>query len=82
MKFVEVQSSSVIIVAASIRHLSKRNASFHLRHLHQLANLEQILVLENVKHYHLKVNVLTDGTIEYDRKLTIGSGSALYGIEA
>jgi DNA mismatch repair protein MutS len=76
------QTSGLAIVAASIRHLSKRNASFlFATHLHQLANLEQIQVLDNVEHYHLKVNVLTDGTIEYDRKLTLGSGSALYGIE-
>ena len=51
-------------------------------HLHSLSTLESVKELENVKHYHLKVHCdpLTNKLV-YDRRLTPGSGTSLYGLE-
>ena len=43
---------------------------------------EMINNLKNVKHYHLKVIIdNVTKTLIYDRKLSEGSGSSVYGLE-
>jgi DNA mismatch repair protein MutS len=70
------------LVASSIVHLSKKNASFvFATHLHELIHLECIKKLENVKAYHLSVDYdATNDMLIYDRKLKEGSGDKIYGI--
>jgi len=75
--------SGVAIVTAGIQTLAKRNTSFiFATHLHQLAELSEVTELDNVEMYHLEViyNKEQD-TLLYNRKLTIGSGSPIYGLE-
>lgn len=75
--------SAISIVSASIITLSKQNSSFlFATHLHNLSSLECITDLKNIGMFHLAVryNPNTDILI-YDRHLSPGSGSSLYGLE-
>ena len=75
--------SATSIVAAGIHTLAKRRACFvFATHLHTLMDIEQVTSLENLKVYHLEV--IYDRalkTLVYNRKLTPGSGSSVYGLE-
>lgn len=75
--------SAVSIVSASIITLSQKQASFlFATHLHQVAQIESITGLKNVKMYHLKVSYdNTNNRLIYDRILTEGTGSPVYGLE-
>ena len=76
-------TSALAIVGAGVEWLHKKKSSFMFAtHLHSLSSLETVKILENVKHYHLKVHCdpLTNKLV-YDRRLTPGSGSSLYGLE-
>jgi DNA mismatch repair protein MutS len=74
-------ASAVAIVAASIAHLSESQSSFiFATHLHELSKMEEVLCLENVKHYHLSIDFSGD-QIVYCRTMKSGSGLGLYGIE-
>ena len=75
--------SAQSIVAAGVITLAKLNSSFiFATHLHHLSKMDRIKQLENVDFYHLRVlydektKVLT-----YDRKLEMGSGNPIYGLE-
>jgi len=75
--------SAISIVSASIITLSKQNSSFlFATHLHNLSSMECITELENIAMFHLavKYDSKTDLLI-YDRHLSHGSGSSLYGLE-
>jgi DNA mismatch repair protein MutS len=70
------------IVATSIIELEKSQSSFiFATHLHEIANMERIKKLTNVKAYHISVEYdpISD-TLIYDRKLKEGSGETIYGI--
>lgn len=77
------QVSALAIVASSIMELSKKNGNFiFATHLHKLSTMDEIIALQNVKTWHLKV--LYDEALDcliYDRKLERGAGSDLYGLE-
>lgn len=75
--------SAVAIVASAIRHLSKCKSSFiFATHLHQLAGMEEIRELDNVKNFHLRVFYnQKEGELIYDRHLMPGSGDPIYGLE-
>jgi DNA mismatch repair protein MutS len=77
------QVSALAIVASSIIELSNKNCNFvFATHLHRLSSMEEVITLKNVKTWHLKV--LYDeqnDCLLYDRKLEIGAGSDLYGLE-
>jgi DNA mismatch repair protein MutS len=77
------QVSALAIVASSIIELSKKNGNFiFATHLHKLSTMDEIIALQNVKTWHLKV--LYDEVLDcliYDRKLERGAGSDLYGLE-
>ena len=75
--------SGISIVASGILALEKRGTSFlFATHLHEVAQLDCVRVLTNVRmahmavHYDEKTNVLI-----YDRILRSGTGDTLYGLE-
>ena len=75
--------SAMSIVSAGIFELCTRKVAFiFATHLHDLKNISHIKSLQNLKIYHL--SVLFDeesGKLIYNRKLTEGQGSSLYGLE-
>jgi DNA mismatch repair protein MutS len=75
--------SGLSIVAAAILKLSKLKSMFMFAtHLHQLPNIKEIESLRNIICLHL--SVLYDDTndkLVFNRKLSIGSGSSMYGLE-
>ena len=75
--------SALSIVSSAIVKLSKLNSYFiFATHLHQLPNIPQIKELENLIFLHLGVTYdEVEDKLIYNRKLEIGSGSTLYGLE-
>jgi DNA mismatch repair protein MutS len=75
--------SALSIVSAGIIELCSRSSSFiFASHLHDLVNISRIKILDNLKIYHL--GVLYDeksGKLIYNRKLSLGQGNTLYGLE-
>jgi DNA mismatch repair protein MutS len=76
------QISANAIVATTVIHLSKCGANFiFATHLHDVANMERIKVLSNVKVFHLTVEYdKIKDTLVFDRKLKSGPGEPIYGI--
>lgn len=74
--------SAISIVASTIIHLSQLDSSFMFAtHLHEIATMDRITKLKNVKSFHISVEYdnVTDSLI-YDRVLKPGSGESVYGI--
>ena len=76
-------ASATAIVAAGIQTLAGRSTNFFFAtHLHELADIPEIGKDPNVVAYHLTVHPdIENGALIYDRKLRIGCGSAMYGLE-
>jgi len=75
--------SGLAIVAAGVITLDKSGCSFiFATHLHQLSKINKITKLEKIKNYHMETiyNNKT-GKLIYNRKLKLGSGNAIYGLE-
>jgi DNA mismatch repair protein MutS len=75
-------TSGLAIVSSALIKLAKTNASFiFATHLHELADMDRIRQLPNIKTYHLTVqhDQKTDQLI-FDRKLKEGSGDKIYGV--
>lgn len=75
--------SALSIVASTILELSKRSVKFiFATHLHELTRIIDVKDLSNVNFYNLSVihNEKTN-KLEYNRKLQLGSGSNMYGLE-
>ncbi len=75
--------SALAIVASAVMRLHEQGAFFiFATHLHQLTSLKEIQALKAIVFLHLGVqyNEAID-KLEYNRKLEIGSGSSLYGLE-
>jgi DNA mismatch repair protein MutS len=75
--------SALAIVSSAILRLEELGARFiFASHLHQLADVEAIARLKRLIFLHLGVryDAATDRLI-YDRKLKIGLGDSLYGLE-
>jgi DNA mismatch repair protein MutS len=75
--------SATALVAAGVETLAARRTKFiFATHLHELAALPDVAGIASVKPFHLRVtyDAATD-VLHYDRVLTPGSGSALYGLE-
>ena len=75
--------SGVSIVASAILKLAKLKSIFvFATHLHQLPEIEEIESLRNIIYLHLSVlyNEQDDKLI-FNRKLSYGSGSSMYGLE-
>lgn len=75
--------SATALVAAGVEELAARHTKFvFATHLHELSTLPDILLLPNVRLAHLRVQYdEARDLLVYDRTLTPGSGSALYGLE-
>jgi DNA mismatch repair protein MutS len=75
--------SAMSIVSAGIITLCQRNTSFvFATHLHDLTNIEPVKQMKNLDVYHLSVEYDSENEILiYDRKLKMGQGSTLYGLE-
>ena len=75
--------SGVSIVTSAIMKLSKLQSIFMFAtHLHQLPQLQEIQKLKNVICLHLSVLYKEkEDKLIFDRKLQIGSGSSMYGLE-
>ena len=73
--------SAVSIVASTIIKLSEAKVTFlFATHLHHLSELEE--VVNKVSMYHLSITYDAKlDTLIYNRKLSKGSGSSLYGLE-
>ena len=73
--------SGTAIVAATIVELSKTKSSFiFASHLHDIATMDEVVSLTNVKAVHLTVehDPIKD-TLIYDRKIKDGPGDTIYG---
>ncbi|HGZ70243.1 MAG TPA: DNA mismatch repair protein, partial [Nitratifractor sp.] len=75
--------SALAIVSSSIKRLSSVGCYFiFATHLHQLIDIKAIKELENIVCLHLGVSYdESSDRLLYNRKLEIGSGSTLYGLE-
>ncbi len=75
--------SGVSIVASAILKLAKLESIFvFATHLHQLPQLKEIEELKNIICLHLSVMYKDDeDKLIFDRKLSYGSGSSIYGLE-
>jgi DNA mismatch repair protein MutS len=76
-------NSGVSIVASAVLKLSSLKSIFvFATHLHQLPQLEEIEKLKNIICLHLSVMYKDDeDKLIFDRKLSFGSGSSVYGLE-
>lgn len=76
-------ASATAIVAAGVQTLSSRGCNFFFAtHLHELAEINSIASNPSVKSYHLTVHSdIERGLLVYDRKLKLGTGSPMYGLE-
>ena len=76
-------ASATAIVAAGIQTLVRRGAHFlFATHLHELAEIPEIVTNPAVSAYHLAVHTdLVTGSLTYDRTLHAGCGSPMYGLE-
>lgn len=75
--------SGMSIVASTIINLIKRNYHFvFATHLHQLNDLTEIKELTDMINLHLSVKYdENEDKLIYNRKLTYGTGSSVYGLE-
>ncbi len=75
--------SALAIVSSAILRLHQLGAKFiFASHLHQLAEIDEIKNLENLIFLHLGVKYdAKEDCLIYDRKLKLGVGDSLYGLE-
>ncbi len=75
--------SGLSIVASAILKLAKLESIFvFATHLHQLPEIEEIQKLKNIIALHLSVMYKDEeDKLIFDRKLSYGSGSSMYGLE-
>jgi DNA mismatch repair protein MutS len=75
--------SALAIVSAGIIQLYSRGTTFFFAtHLHKLSQIPRLTALTKLKKYHLSVTYEpSSGLLCYDRKLSLGVGSSLYGLE-
>ncbi len=77
------EKSANIIVCYMLETLAKSDSSFiTATHLHRIANMESVKVLERVKAKHLKISYdPKDDTLIYSRHLSDGQGDTFYGLQ-
>jgi len=75
--------SALAIVASAIYKLYKQNSLFvFATHLHQLSEIGELKNLKKIIYMHLAVSYdEKEDKLIYNRKLALGSGSSLYGLE-
>ena len=77
------EKSANIIVCYMLETLAKSDSSFiTATHLHRIANMESVKVLDRVKPKHLKITYdPKDDTLIYSRHLSDGQGDTFYGLQ-
>lgn len=75
--------SALAIFSSSVIKLCERKTNFvFATHLHDLCKIPQIMELDSIKMFHLKVIFNKEtGELVYDRKLEEGNGPTIYGLE-
>jgi DNA mismatch repair protein MutS len=74
--------SGVCIVSSAINELLNKKVSFiFTSHLHELSTISLIRDREELKIFHMHIEITNDNKIIYERKLKEGQGSNIYGIE-
>ncbi len=76
-------TSALCIVSAGIELLHNKSASFiFATHFHELTEREELMNLERLSLQHMVVRYDSQlKTLVYDRKLRVGAGNKLYGLE-
>jgi DNA mismatch repair protein MutS len=75
-------SSALSIVASTVIELASRKSSFiFATHYHDLADLPEIVSLDNVKVFHTEVTIDANTGLSFNRKLNPGKCPDKYGIE-
>lgn len=74
--------SATAIFASSVLNLIKKKCKFvFTTHLQDINKLEEITSCQDLRICHLSVRIESDGAIVFERKLTPGPCSELYGLE-
>lgn len=78
----ETLSGVSIVSSAILRLVEKKSLFIFATHLHQLVNIDEVQNLGTVVNLHLAVKYdEKDDKLIFYRKLQIGSGSSVYGLE-
>jgi DNA mismatch repair protein MutS len=78
----ETESGLAIVAGAILKLLELKSTFIFATHLHQLKNIEPLQKVESLILLHLGVNYNEEeDTLIYNRKLQLGMGSSLYGLE-
>ena len=74
--------SAIAIVSAGLAHIDARGSSYAFAtHLHELEAVPEVGALDELRMFHLTVEMQADGQLVYERRLQEGSGATLYGLE-
>lgn len=75
--------SALSIFVSGLSYLYNKNVQFlFATHLHEIVNYEEIKQMKHLEKYHLTVHYNREkDTLVYDRKLKLGSGIPIYGLE-
>lgn len=74
--------SACTIVSSILIILAKRQSSFiFASHLHDLAQIQDITSLPNLKICNMKIEITAEGKLVYHRELVSGVGETIYGIK-
>ena len=78
----ETESALAIVASSILKLVSLKSLFIFATHLHQLVSIKEIEELKEVIFLHLKVRYdEKNDRLIYDRKLSVGSGDSLYGLE-
>lgn len=78
----ETESALSIFVSALMDIHSKNSSFIFATHFHEITNYDEIKSLTNMVLYHMHVVFDKEqGCLIYDRKLKLGSGTRMYGLE-
>ena len=74
--------SAISIFLSALLTLHKEKSSFiFATHLHEIVKMDYLKKINRTKMMHMSIRCDTNGMIVYDRKLKMGSGSNIYGLE-
>jgi len=78
----ETLSGVSIVASAILRLVEKKSLFIFATHLHQLTNIDEVQKLGTVVNLHLAVKYdEKEDRLIFNRKLQMGSGSSVYGLE-
>lgn len=80
-KGTEVNSATSIVTSTILTLINNGTKFFFTSHLHDISKVKQIIDSNFLQINHLSVNVKDNSEIIFERKLELGSGSDLYGLE-